>query len=129
MKTIYEETGGTYTEISGCLIPNLVLRESTPIGKWGKIRREYLKEQHPLVYSELLLSEKLYPHLIEIDHTCDERLALLVQQIARQENVTEALKAADQMGWVRRMNSIQSRAEEIVMKELIYIEEGENAGS
>ena len=129
MKTIYEETGGTYTEINGCLIPNLVIKESVSIGKWGRMRREYLKEQHPLIYSELLLSEKLYPHLAEIDHTCDERLAFLIQQMARQENVTEVLTAADQMEWVRRVNSIQSRAEEIVMKELIYIEEAENAGS
>ena len=129
MKTIYEETGGTYAEINGCLIPNLVIRESTPIGKWGRMRREYLKAQHPLIYSELLLSEKLYPHLAEIDHICDERLALLVQQMARQENVTEALIVTDQMEWVRRMNSVQSRAEEIVMKELIYIEEAENADS
>lgn len=86
----------------------------------GSLRNHYLKEQHPLLCSELLLSGELYSHLLEIDEACEERMNLLTRQMATQEGVTEALKAADQMEWVRRMNSIRNRAEEIVLHELIY---------
>ena len=84
------------------------------------MRKRYLKEQHPVIFSELLLSGKLYPHLLEIDEACEERMELLVMQMARCEGVTEDLKTSDQMEWVRRMNSIRSRAEEIVLHELVY---------
>ena len=123
MKTIFEEIGGSYNEVNGYLIPNLVIQESEPIGKYGCMRRQYLKEQHPIIFSELLLSGHLYPHLVEIDRACHGRMELLIRQMAAQEGVTEALKAADQMAWVRCMNSIQTRAEEIVLNELVYIEE------
>ena len=122
MKTIFEEMGGSYNEVNGYLIPNLVIQESEPIGKYGRMRRQYLKEQHPIIFSELLLSEQLYPHLVEIDRACLGRMELLTRQMAAQEGVTEALKAADQMEWSRRMNSIQNRAEEIVLHGLVYIE-------
>ena len=127
MKTIFEEMGGSYNEVNGYLIPNLVIQESEPIGKYGHMRRQYLKEQHPIIFSELLLSEQLYPHLVEIDRACHGRMELLTRQMAAQEGVTEALKAADQMDWVRHMNSIQARAEEIILNELIYIEEAPDA--
>ena len=127
MKTIYEEMGGSYIEVNGTLIPNLVIQESEPIGKYGRMRKQYLKEQHPIIFSELLLSEQLYPHLVEIDRACHGRMELLTRQMAAQEGVTEALKAADQMEWIRRMNSIQNRAEEIVLNELVYIEEAQDA--
>ncbi len=84
------------------------------------MRKHYLIEQHPVLYSELLLSGKLYPHLLEIDEACEGRMELLTCQMARQEGVTEALKATDQMEWVRRMNSIRNRAEEIVLHDLVY---------
>ena len=84
------------------------------------MRKRYLKEQHPILFSELLLSGKLYPHLLEIDKACEGQMELLVHQMAKREGVTEALKATDQMEWVRRMNSIRSRAEEIVLNDLIY---------
>ena len=84
------------------------------------MRKRYLKEQHPLLYSELLLTGKLYPHLLEIDEACEGRLELLVLQMAKSEGVTEALKASDQMAWVAHMNSIQNRAEEFVLTELVY---------
>ena len=84
------------------------------------MQKRYLKEQHPLLYSELLLTGKLYPHLLEIDEACEGRLELLVLQMAKSEGVTEALKASDQMAWVAPMNSIQTRAEEIVLQELVY---------
>ena len=123
MKTIFEEMRGSYIEVNRYLIPNLVIQASEPIGKYGRMRRQYLKEQHPITFSELLLSEQLYPHLVEIDRACHGRMKLLTRQMAAQEGVTEALKAADQMEWIRRMNSIQNRAEEIVLNELVYIEE------
>ena len=123
MKTIFEEMRGSYIEVNRYLIPNLVIQASEPIGKYGRMRRQYLKEQHPIIFSELLLSEQLYPHLVEIDRACHGRMKLLTRQMAAQEGVTEALKAADQMEWIRRMNSIQNRAEEIVLNELVYIEE------
>ena len=125
MKTavsFFEQNGGTYTQVGDVLLPDLSIGDSEqiPIGKYGRIRKRYLKEQHPLLYSALLLSGKLYPHLLEIDEACEARMELLVLQMAKLEGVTEALKAADQMEWVRRMNSIRNRAEEIVLSELVY---------
>ena len=124
-KSAFEALGGSYMEVNGTLIPNLMIQESESIGKYGRMRRQYLKEQylkeqHPIIFSELLLSEQLYPHLVEIDRACHGRMELLTRQMAVQEGVTEALKAADQMEWIRRMNSIQNRAEEIVLSELVY---------
>ena len=84
------------------------------------MRYAYLKEYRPSLYSTLLLSEKLFSHLAEIDAACKNRLDIIETAMIRQEGVTEALKAADQMDWVRRMNSIYSRAEEIVLHELVY---------
>ena len=126
MKTIFEEMGGSYNEVNGYLIPNLVIQESEPIGKYGCMRRQYLKEQHSIIFSELLLFGHLYPHLLEIDRACHGRMELLIKQMAAQEGVTEALKATDQMEWIRQMNSIQNRAEEIVLNELVYLEEAPN---
>ena len=122
LKSFYEQNGGTYTQVGDVLLPNLSIGEDgqQPIGKYGRMRKHYLKEQHPVLYSELLLSGKLYPHLLEIDEACDGRMELLTCRLAEQEGVTEALKAADQMEWVRRMNSIRNRAEETVLHELVY---------
>ena len=121
-ETIFEQLGGTYTEVGDYLLPDLILDEAEqqPIGKYGRMRKRYLKEHRPILFSNLLLSGKLDQHLAEIDHACVERMDLLTWQMADQEGVTEALKAANQMEWVRRMNSIQNRAEEIVLHELIY---------
>ncbi len=94
--------------------------ERRHIGKYGRLRKRYLKEHRPVFYTNLLVTGKLFQHLVEIEHVCEERMDLLTRRMARQEGVTEALKAADQMEWIRRMNSIQSRAEEIVLSELIY---------
>ena len=111
----------TYSQCGDYLIPNLVLEETEvqPIGKYGRMRKRYLKDHRPVLYSNLLLSGKLFQHLAEIDGACEERLELLIRQMTKQEGVTEALKAADQLEWVRRMNSIRSRAEEIVLSELV----------
>ena len=112
----------TYSQCGDYLIPDLVLtqEEQQPIGKYGRMRKRYLKEHRPVVYSNLLLSGKLYQHLAEIDHACMDRIELITQQMKVQEGVTEALKATDQMAWVARMNSIQNRAEEIILSELVF---------
>ena len=120
MKSVFEEMGGTYSNINGYLLPNLAIPESSPLGKWGRMRRRYLKEHRPALYSSMLLTGGLDQHLTEIDHSCEEKLELLTKQMAKREGVTEQLKAADQMEWVRRMNSIQNRAKEIVLSELVY---------
>ena len=94
--------------------------ERRHIGKYGRLRKRYLKEHRPVFYTNLLVTGKLFQHLVEIEHVCEERMDLLTRRMARQEGVTEALKAANQMEWVRRMNNIRNRAEEIVLHELIY---------
>ena len=111
----YHKSGDYY-------LPNLVLEDTEvqPIGKYGRMRKCYLKEHKRGWYSNLLLTGKLDAHLAEIDHSCNERIELIMNQLARREGMTEALKAADQMEWVRRMNSIRERAEEIVLSELVY---------
>ncbi len=121
-KSIYEQCGGTYTQVGDYLLPNLIIDEDVQqfIGKYGRMRKRYLKEHRPVLFTNLLLSGKLDQHLTEIDRTCTERMELLTRQMADREAVTEALKATDQMEWVRRMNSIQNRAEEIVLNELVY---------
>jgi len=112
----------SYSQCGDYLIPNLVLpdEEQLTIGKYGRMRKRYLQEHRPVLYSNLILSCKLYQHLAEIDHTCVDRMNLLIRQMADREGVTEALKAVDQFEWVRRMNSIHNRAEEIVLSELVY---------
>ena len=118
----YHKSGDYY-------LPNLTIedQEIQPLSKYGRMRKRYLKEHRPVLYTNLLLSGELFPHLLEIDEACEGRMELLVLQMAKREGVTEALKAADQMEWVRRMNSVRSRAEEIVLHELVYTEEAEDA--
>ena len=110
-----------YVKSGDYYIPDLALHEGNyTIGKYGRLRRDYLKKHRPIIFGNLFLSERLYQHLAEIDRTCVDRMDLLSRQMADREGVTEALKAADQFEWVRRMNCIQSRAEEIVLNELVY---------
>jgi hypothetical protein len=90
------------------------------IGKYGRMRKRYLQAHRPILFSELTLSGKLYQHLAETDHACKERVELIIWQMKGREGVTEALKAVDQIEWIRRMNSIRNRAEEIVLNELVY---------
>ena len=112
----------TYSRRRDYLIPDLVLSEDEiqPIGKYGRMRMRYLKEHRSVLYSNLLLTNKLNQHLAEIDQACMDRIELITQQMKVQEGITEALKAGDQMAWVAHMNSIQNRAEEIVLSELVY---------
>jgi len=122
MKSLFEEMGGTYRQVGDYFIPNLVLPDTGnyQIGKYGRMRRSYLKEHHPILYNNYLLEGTLFKHLAEIEQDCNERMEIVVSAMAKQEGVTEALKAADQMEWVRRINSIRNRAEEIILTELVY---------
>ena len=122
MKSTFEKMGGTYTlGADGIYYPNLVSTDEEPhYGKYGMMRKTYLKEHRPVLYANLLTSGTLHRHLAEIDQACNERMEIIVSAMAKREDVTETLKAADQMEWVRRMNSIRNRAEEIVLTELVY---------
>ena len=121
MKSLFEEMGGTYRQEGDYLIPNLALPDEPEyqIGKYGRMRRSYLKEHRKILYTNYVMEGTLFKHLSEIDQACNERMEIIVPAMAKQEGVTEALKAADQMEWVRRKNSIHSRAEEIVLHELV----------
>ena len=122
MKTIFEEMGGTYRQVGYYFIPNITLPDDGEyqIGKYGRMRRSYLKKYRKILYNNYVLEGMLFKHLAEIDQACNERIENIVSAMAKQEGVTEALKAADQIEWVRRMNSIRNRAEEIVLHELVY---------
>lgn len=111
----------TYSRNGDYLIPDLQLTEQpeTPLGKYGRMRKAYLKEHRPILYNRLLMSEKLYPHLLEIDQTANQRLEQLIPQLAQSAGVTEEMKARDMMQWVGLMNSCKAQAEEILLAELI----------
>ena len=116
--------GLDYTLVNDYYLPNLTTAapaEQHPTGRWGRLHKRYLKEHHPIRYNQLLLSGELGSYLAKLDKQAEEHLALTVQQMQEAEGVTEALKAADQLEWVRRMNSIRNRAEEIVKAELIFV--------
>ena len=121
-KTIFEEMGGTYTQVGDYLLPNLELpeEEQQPIGVWGQRHRRYLKDHRRATYATLLASGKLNSYLADIDRQAEELFSRLVKQMTEVEGVTEQLKADNQMEWVRRMNNIRNRAMEIVNTELIY---------
>ena len=111
----------TYHRCGDYLLPDLTIPdESVTLGKYGRMRKTYLKAHKPIVYNTLLLSGKLTAHLVSTDAECRERLEILLPQMMQVGGVDEALKARDQMEWVRRMNSIQNRAEEILLNELVY---------
>lgn len=122
MKTIFEEMGGTYRQVGYYFIPNITLPDDGEyqIGKYGRMRCSYMREYRKILYNTYVLEGTLFKHLAEIDQVCNERIENIVSAMAKQEGVTEAFKAADQIEWVRRMNSIRNRAEEIVLHELVY---------
>ena len=111
----------TYIQNGDYLIPDLKLSQQPekPLGKYGRMRKTYLKEHRPILYNQMLLSEKLYPHLIEIDETAQSRLEQMIPQLAKEAGATEELKASDPMKWVGLMNTCKAQAEEILMAELI----------
>ena len=103
-------------------IPNLTLPEETrSIGKWGRMHREYLREHKPIQYNCLLLSGKLWTYLADLNEQAQDRLERMIDQMKATEGIAEALKASDPMAWVRRMNNIRARAEEIIRDELIFV--------
>ena len=122
MKSLFEEMGGTYRQVGDYFIPNITLPDDGEyqIGKYGRMRRSYLKEYRKILYNNYVLEGTLFKHLAEIDQACNERIENIISAMAKQEGVTEALKATNQMEWVRYMNSIRNRAEEIILTELVY---------
>ena len=123
--TLHDSSNGLdYTMVNGYYLPNLTAAaptEQNPTGRWGRLHKTYLKEQHPIQYNQLLLSGELDGYLAKLDKQAEEQLALTIRQMQEAEGVTEALKAANQLEWVRRMNSIRNRAEEIIKTELIFV--------
>ena len=113
-----------YIRSGDYFIPNLTLPEETrPIGRWGRMHREYLREHKPIQYNCLFLSGKLWTYLADLNEQAQDRLEQMVHQMKMAEGVTEELKAADPMAWVQRMNNIRNRAEEIILRELVYEED------
>ena len=122
MKSIFEQSGGTYTLQGDYRLPNLVLpaEEERPIGVWGQRRLRYLKQHHKVLYYNLLTSGKLHSHLADVEEEAQALFYRLVNEYAEKEGVTEQLKSADQMAWVRRMNNIRERATEVVNSEVVF---------
>ena len=124
-ESIRDTTNGLdYTLVNDYYLPNLTAAtpaKQHPTGRWGRLHKTYLKAQHPVRYNQPLLSGELSGYLAKMDKQTEEQLALTVRQMQEAEGVTEALKAANQLDWVRRMNSIRNRAEEIIKSELIFV--------
>ena len=122
-KQIYDEKNGmSYTLHGDYYLPDLVLREEEPIyGKYGMLRKQFLKEHRSARYQYLLLTGKLNEHLNQTDQEAREQVEMIMKQMAEKKGVTEELKAQDQMEWVRLMNNIKASAEEIVLKNMIYV--------
>ena len=125
-KHIYDESNGLwYERIGDYYIPVLTLssEEQRPIGKWGRMHRDYLEQHHPIRFNDLVLSGQLWTYLADLNEQVQERLSLIIEQMKASEGVTEELKAADQIAWVGAMNGIRNRAEEIILREMIYGED------
>ena len=125
-KHIYDESNGLwYALIGDYYIPVLTLssEEQRPIGKWGRMHRDYIKEHRPILFTDLVLSGQLWTYLADLNEQAQGRLELIIEQMKASEDVTERMKQHDQMAWVGAMNSIRNRAEEIILRELIYGED------
>ena len=122
-KSLFEQMGGTYTQVGDYLLPNLILPEQQdqPLGVWGQRHARYLKQHHKIIYMNLLTSGKLNDYLGDIENQAENLFLQLVKQLAESENITEELKAKDQMEWVAQMNNVCNRAREIVNSKLIFI--------
>lgn len=124
MKAMITENGLNYVLVGDYYFPLMTLpEEKRPIGSWGRKHLEYIREHRPILFNQLARSGKLQTYLADLNEQAHDRLELIVQQMKKIEGVTEALKASDQMAWVWAMNSIRSRAEEIILHELIYGED------
>ena len=120
MKSTFDKLGGTYKQVGDYLLPDVEVPENPEVGFWGLQRRKYLLDHQPALYTALFLSGKLTAYLEEIDRVASKMYDRLVEQLKERDGITEELKAANQMEWVRRMNTIRSEAETVVMGELIY---------
>lgn len=122
-KSLFEQMGGTYTQVGDYLLPNLILPEQQDqsIGVWGQRHARYLKQHRKIIYMNLLTSGKLNNYLVDIDNQAENLFLQLVKQLAESEDITEELKAKDQMEWVAQMNNVCNRAREIVNSKLISI--------
>ena len=121
--TIFEKSGGTYTQVGDYMLPDLLPAEEEKeanIGVWAMRHKRYLKQNHKVRYYNLLTSGKLNSYLVDIEQQAQDLFSRLVKDLAEKENVTENLKATDQMLWVRKMNNIRNRATEIVNADIIY---------
>lgn len=124
MKNKMNINGMEYMLVGDYYIPDLKLpNEERPIGKYGRMHRDYLKEHHPMQFNHLVLEGQLWTYLADLNEQAHSRLQLIIKQMQAAESVTEELKAYDQMAWVRAMNSIHNRAEEIILQELVYGED------
>ena len=122
-KSIHDNANGLdYTLVNDHYLPNLTTAAPAEQHRWGRLHKMYLKEQHPIRYNQLLLSGELSGYLAKLDKQTEEQLALTVRQMQEAEGVTEALKAADQLEWVRRMNLIRDAAEQAILPEFLYPE-------
>ena len=122
-KHIYDESNGLwYERIGDYYIPVLTLssEEQRPIGKWGRMHRDYIKEHRPILFNDLILSGHLWVYLVDLNEQAQERLDTIMEQMKIAEGVTEELKRTCQMEWVQRCNNIHNRAEEIILREMIY---------
>ena len=126
MKSVFESMGGTYTQSGDYFIPDIALPKTNnrSIGKYGRMRHRYLKEHRPVLYSTMILDGTLWDHLAEIDLTCNNRLDVLISGMQEKQGITETMKARDPMAWVGAMNNIRNCAEEIILRELVYEEDG-----
>ena len=122
--TLFEKFGGTYTQIGDYLLPDLSLpaeKDDRPIGIWGQRRLRYLKQYHKVIYYNLLTSGKLDSHLADIEEQAQALFSRLVRELAEKEGVTEQIKSADPIVWVRKMNNIRNRSSEIVNAEVVFV--------
>lgn len=122
--TLFEQLGGTYTQQGDYLLPNLALpaeKETGNIGVWALRHKRYLKQHHKVLYYNLLTSGKLHSHLADTEEQAQQLFLRLVKEYAEKEGVTEQLKSADQMAWVRRLNNIREQAAEVVNAELVFV--------
>ena len=122
MKERIKKSGIDYVLVGDYYIPDLKLpEEKRPIGKYGRMHREYLKENHPVLFNDLVLSCQLWTYLADINGQAQDRLKIIISQMRKAESVTEEMKENNQWEWIQRMNSIFNRAEEIVLKERVYM--------
>ena len=120
-KSLFEQMGGTYKQVGDYLLPDIELPEEKPIGVWGTRHYHHLRKAKRILFSQLTISGKMNDYLADIDKQAEEVFSQLVKQLAEKDGITEALKATDQIEWVRQMNSVRNRAAEIVNKELIFV--------